>query len=192
MAKQKISELAAAATLTGAEVVIVNQSDVTKKSTVTDVQAIPLAAAVAAQTTADTAQTTADAKLATVAVDGTTITGDGTVGNPLELVTIPPKEYRGYLTIGAGGVTFASKQNDVGEIAWTEVNNGILNGVLAGAFLNDNFFGIVGNMNSGNAPYINILRRTNDNTLVIDIFKYDGSRTGTPYGSFPIHLIINN
>jgi hypothetical protein len=141
---------------------------------------------------ADTAQTTADAKLATVAVDGTTITGDGTVGNPLELVTIPPKEYRGYLTIGAGGVTFASKQNDVGEIAWVVYSNGQLRGTLAGAFLSAKFFGLVGNLNGGSVPYINIVRRFNDDTVIIDLFKYDGSQTGTPYGTFAIHLIINN
>jgi len=133
MAKQKISELPNATTLDGTEEAIVNQNNVTSKTTVLELQQIALDAA-------DAAQTTADAKLATVSVDGTTITGDGTVGDPLVAnIIIPPKEYRGYLTISGGGITFTSLQNDVGNIVWTEVNNGVLNGVLTGAFLSAKF-----------------------------------------------------
>jgi len=80
MAKQKISELPSATTIDGTEEAIVNQNDVTSKTTVSALQQIALDAANAAQATADD-------KLSTVAVDGTTITGDGTVGNPLELVS---------------------------------------------------------------------------------------------------------
>jgi hypothetical protein len=186
MAKQKISELAPAATLTGAEVVIVNQSGVTKRSTVTDVQAIPLAAATAAQTTAN-------AKLATVAVDGTTITGNGTVGNPLVAnVGSSAKEYRGYLTISGGGVTFTSLQNDVGNIVWDNPSDGTLNGTLSGAFLSAKFWGISGSLSSGGVAYFTITRRLFDNIIGVDIIKHDGTKTGTPFGTFPIHLIINN
>lgn len=139
---------------------------------------------------AATAQSTANSKLSTVAVDGVTITGNGTVGNPLEVVG--DIEYRGYLTISGGGVTFASIKNNVGAIAWSVVGNGELQGTLSNAFPVTKFFGLVGNLNGGNVPYINILRRSNDNTLIIDIFKFDGTRTGTPFGTFAIHLIINN
>jgi len=186
MAKQKISELPNATTLDGTEEAIVNQNNVTSKTTVLDLQQIALDAA-------NTAQTTADAKLATVAVDGTTITGDGTVGNPLVAnVGSAVKEYRGYLTISGAGVAFTSKQNDVGDIAWVVYSNGQLRGTLAGAFLSAKFFGLVGNLNGGSVPYINIVRRFNDDTVIIDLFKYDGSQTGTPNGAFAIHLIINN
>jgi hypothetical protein len=191
MAKQKISELAAAATLTGAEVVIVNQSGVTKKSTVTDVQAIPLAAAVAAQTTAD-------AKLATVAVDGTTITGDGTVGDPLVAnVSIPPKEYRGYLTISGSTITPTIFQNDIGNIVWTKPSNGVLQGNLVGAFPDNKCWIIAGLFQGGNIYYPSAVVYPADffypNAFVqIDIVKNDGSQTSTPNGTFAIHLIINN
>lgn len=179
MAKQKISNLPSASTLTGAEVVVVNQGGVTKKSTVTSVQAIPLAAA--------------NSKLSTVAVDGTTITGNGTVGNPLVAVGGSDyKEYRGYLTISGGGVTFTSMKNDVGNIAWAVVGNGELQGTLSNAFLINKFFGISGSMNGGNVPYITITRRLFDSVVGVDIFKFDGTRTGTPFGSFFIQLIINN
>lgn len=186
MAKQKISNLPSAATLTGAEVVVVNQGGVTKKSTVTSVQTIPLAAATAAQSTANS-------KLSTVAVDGTTITGDGTVGNPLVAAGGSNyKEYRGYLTISGGGVTFTSMKNDVGNIAWAVVGNGELQGTLSNAFLINKFFGISGSMNGGNVPYITITRRIFDSIVGVDIFKFDGTRSGTPFGSFFIQLIINN
>jgi hypothetical protein len=170
MAKQKISNLPSAATLTGAEVVVVNQGGVTKRSTVTSVQTIPLAAAAAAQSTAD-------GKLSTVAVDGTTITGDGTVGNPL---------------VAGGGVVFTSMKNDVGNIVWAVVGNGELQGTLSNAFLASKFYGISGSMNGGNVPYITITKRIFDSIVGVDIFKFDGTRSGTPFGSFFIHLIINN
>ena len=186
MAKQKISNLPSAATLTGAEVVVVNQGGVTKRSTVTNVQTIPLAAAAAAQSTAD-------GKLSTVAVDGTTITGNGTVGNPLVAAGGSNfKEYRGYLTISGGGVVFTSMKNDVGNIVWAVVGNGELQGTLSNAFLASKFYGISGSMNGGNVPYITITRRIFDSIVGVDIFKFDGTRSGTPFGSFFIHLIINN
>lgn len=176
MAKQKISNLPSASTLTGAEVVVVNQGGITKKSTVTSIQAIPLAAA--------------NSKLSTVAVDGTTITGNGTVGNPLAVVG--DIEYRGYLTISGGGVAFTSIKNNVGTIVWSVVGNGVLNGVLTNAFPVTKFFGLVGNLNGGGVPYINVVRRLNDNTVGIDIFKFDGTQSSTPNGTFAIHLTINN
>jgi hypothetical protein len=186
MAKQKISNLPSAATLTGAEVVVVNQGGVTKRSTVTNVQTIPLAAAAAAQSTAD-------GKLSTVAVDGTTITGNGTVGNPLVAAGGSNyKEYRGFLTISGGGVTFTSMKNDVGNIVWAVVGNGELQGTLSNAFLASKFYGISGSMNGSNVPYITITRRIFDSVVGVDIFKFDGTRSGTPFGSFFIHLIINN
>jgi len=104
MAGIQIQSLPNATTLTGAEQTIVNQGNVTKKSTIDDINAAPLAAAAAAQATADSAQTTAtsaasaasaastaasnaqstaNSKLSSVSVDGTTITGNGTSGNPL-------------------------------------------------------------------------------------------------------------
>ena len=196
------------------EIIVVEQGGVTKKSTISASQQIALDAANAAQTTANsassaastaqttantavsdaaTAQSTANGKLSTVAVDGTTITGNGTVGNPLVAnISVPPKEYRGYLTISGGGVAFTSLQNDVGTIVWSVISNGVLNGVLTGAFLSANFFGLVGNLNGSGVPYINVVRRLNDNTVGIDIFKFDGTQTGTPFGTFAIHLIINN
>ena len=139
---------------------------------------------------AATAQTTANSKLSTVAVDGTTITGNGTVGNPL--VAVGDIEYKGYLTISGGGVTFTSIKNDVGAIVWSVISNGVLNGVLTNAFPVTKFFGMVGNLNGGGVPYINVVRRLNDNTVGIDIFKFDGTQTSTPFGTFAIHLIINN
>jgi hypothetical protein len=139
---------------------------------------------------AATAQTTANSKLSTVAVDGTTITGNGTVGSPL--VVVGDIEYRGYLTISGGGVTFTSIKNNVGTIVWSVVDNGVLNGVLSNAFPVTKFFGLVGNLNGGGVPYINVVRRLNDNTVGIDIFKFDGTQAGTPFGTFAIHLIINN
>ena len=139
---------------------------------------------------AATAQTTANSKLSTVAVDGTTITGNGTVGSPL--VVVGDIEYRGYLTISGGGVTFTSIKNNVGTIVWSVVDNGVLNDVLSNAFPVTKFFGLVGNLNGGGVPYINVVRRLNDNTVGIDIFKFDGTQAGTPFGTFAIHLIINN
>jgi hypothetical protein len=47
-------------------------------------------------------------------------------------------------------------------------------------------------MNGGNVPYITITRRIFDSIVGVDIFKFDGTRSGTPFGSFFIHLIINN
>lgn len=180
MAKQKISNLPSAATLTGTEVVVVNQGGVTKKSTVTSVQAIPLAAA--------------NSKLSTVAVDGTTITGNGTVGNPLVAAGGSNyKEYRGYLTItGGSSVAFTSLKNDVGEVVWTVHSNGQLRGTLTSAFLAAKFFGMVGNLNASNTPYINVVRRLNDNVIIVDIFPHEGTIIGTPNGTFAIQLIINN
>jgi hypothetical protein len=139
---------------------------------------------------AATAQSTANGKLSTVAVDGTTITGNGTVGNPL--VAVGDIEYKGYLTISGGGVTFTSIKNDVGAIAWSVVDNGVLNGVLTSAFPVTKFFGLVGNLNGGGVPYINVVRRLNDNTVGIDIFKFDGTQASTPFGTFAIHLTLNN
>lgn len=139
---------------------------------------------------AATAQSTANSKLSTVAVDGTTITGNGTVGNPL--AAVGDIEYRGYLTISGSGVAFTSIKNNVGTIVWSVVGNGVLNGVLANAFPVTKFFGLVGNLNGGGVPYINVVRRLNDNTVGIDIFKFDGTQTGTPFGTFAIHLTINN
>jgi hypothetical protein len=187
MAKQKISNLPSAATLTGAEVVVVNQGGVTKRSTVTNVQTIPLAAAAAAQSTAD-------GKLSTVAVDGTTITGNGTVGNPLVAAGGSNfKEYRGYLTITGGStVSFTSLKNDVGEVVWTVHSNGQLRGTLTSAFLAAKFFGMVGNLNASNTPYINVVRRLNDNVIIVDLFPHEGTIIGTPNGTFAIQLIINN
>ena len=190
MAKQKISELPSATTLDGTEEAIVNQNDVTSKTTVSALQQIALDAANAAQATADD-------KLLTVAVDGTTITGDGTVGNPLELVTIPPKEYRAYLTISGSTITPTIIQNDVGTIVWTKPSNGVLHGNLAGAFPNGKCWIIAGLFQGGNIYYPSAVVYPADpfypNAFVqIDIVKNDGSQTSTPNGTFAIHLIINN
>lgn len=59
MAGIQIQSLPTATTLTGAEQAIVNQGNVTKKTTIDDINVAPLAAASAAQATADSAQTTA-------------------------------------------------------------------------------------------------------------------------------------
>lgn len=103
-----------------------------------------------------------------------------------------PKEYRGYLTISGGGVTFTSLQNDVGNIVWSNPLNGVLWGTLNGAFLSNKFWGIGGTLNGGNVPYFTDIQRFTDNIITVSIFKYDGTQSGTPFGTFPIHLIINN
>lgn len=191
MAKQKISELPNATTLDGTEEAIVNQNNVTSKTTVLDLQQIALDAA-------NTAQTTADAKLSTVAVDGTTITGDGTVGNPLVAnVSTPPKEYRAYLTISGSTITPTIFQNDVGNIVWTKPTNGVLNGNLVGAFPDNKCWIIAGLFQGGNIYYPSAVVYPadpfNPNAFIqIDIVKNDGSKTSTPNGKFAIHLIINN
>jgi hypothetical protein len=364
MAGIQIQSLPTASTLTGSELAVVSQNNVTKKTTIDDINAAPLAAASDAASDAATAQSTANGKLSTVSVDGTTITGNGTSGNPLvasvptmyqqlsksaflalvagndlvagksylvdaayssvvygidfpilvtavsnnnisdlswvryvlayypeynhfvkcrtdasfsflrfyeistnllldqtacqivqsgtagefiqgcnifvacggelfkttidnsgyiltknvlnislgsanygllgeidinagtftpnPVATTPPKEYRGYLTINGGGVTFTSLQNDVGAIVWTNPSNGVLNGTLSGAFLSSKFWGISGSLNGGGVPYFTITRRLFDSTIGVDIFKHDGTQTGTPFGTFAIHLIINN
>jgi hypothetical protein len=235
MAGIQIQSLPTASTLTGSELAVVSQNNITKKTTIDDINAAPLAAASdaasdaaaalsaaqAAQGTANTAQSTANTanstantaqstantanstantalstangKLSTVSVDGTTITGNGTVGNPLVAnVGSSVKEYRGYLTISGGGVTFTSLQNDVGNIVWTNPFNGVLWGTLNGAFLSNKFWGIGGTLNGGNVPYFTDVQRFTDNIITVSIFKYDGSQSGTPFGTFPIHLIINN
>jgi hypothetical protein len=200
--------------LDGSELIIVEQGGVTKRSTISESQQIALDAANAAQTTANsassaastaqttantavanasTAQTTANSKLSTVAVDGTTITGNGTVGSPLVAnVGSSAKEYRGYLTISGGGVTFTSLQNDVGNIVWTNPSSGMLYGTLSGAFLSNKFWGISGSLNAGGVPYFTDVQRFVDDIITVGIFKHDGTQTGTPFGTFPIHLIINN
>jgi hypothetical protein len=249
MAGIQIQSLPTASTLTGSELAVVSQNNITKKTTIDDINAAPLAAASdaasdattalsaaqAAQGTANTAQSTANTaqstantanttantaqstantanttantanstantalstangKLSTVAVDGTTITGNGTVGNPLVAnVGSSVKEYRGYLTISGGGVTFTSLQNDVGNIVWTNPSNGLLYGTLNGAFLSNKFWGISGSLNGGSVPYFTDVQRFFDNVITVSIFKHDGTQTGTPFGTFPIHLIINN
>lgn len=111
---------------------------------------------------------------------------------PNPVATTPPKEYRGYLTISGGGITFTSLQNDVGTIVWTNPSNGVLWGTLNGAFLSAKFWGIGGTLNGGNVPYFTDIQRFTDNIITVSIFKYDGFQTGTPFGTFPIHLIINN
>lgn len=172
MAKQKISELAPAATLTGAEVVIVNQSGVTKRSTVTDVQAIPLAAATAAQTTAN-------AKLATVAVDGTTITGDGTFGNPLAAnVGSAYDVYTIVATTTGGAQVFtinATLQNTIGTIVWTYDSTGYWIGTLTGLCTGDNTVGYMLN---------------NANSLV-SFFKIDNNSIGLNATDFAFAQINN-
>jgi len=133
MAGIQIQSLPTASALTGSELAVVSQNNVTKKTTIEDINAAPLAAASdaasdaasalsaanaaqstanTAQSTANTAQSTANGKLSTVSVDGTTITGNGTSGNPL--VASVPTTYQqltksAFLALVAGNDLVAGK-----------------------------------------------------------------------------------
>ena len=80
---------------------------------------------------------------------------------------------------------------------WTKPSNGVLQGNLAGAFPDGQCWIIAGLFQGGNIYYPSAVVYPADffypNAFVqIDIVKNDGSQTGTPNGTFAIHLIINN
>lgn len=206
-----IPGLPTASTLSGSDLIVVEQNGVTKKSTVQAGQQIALTAANNAQTAANNAQTAATAantaataantnantRLLVVSHD-TTLTGDGTVGSPLS-VTATQKKYRGYIniTVGPGPgfvpmVAFgAIGANTVGNIVWTIPSAGTLRGVLANAFPGTSFFGMVGNIVTTNGPYITYLEWQDNSTIEIYIYDLTGALTTPNFSLFPIDITVN-